>query len=174
MLKIARTALLALPVFMPVVMATPGQAAQKFAIFPFDIRDVEQATEINPKPKEEDLRRLKLVADELKTLLSQDNRFEVVDLTPFDAEVKKESPFNKCDGCEVPIAEKAGADIALTGFVDKWSDSLISLQLILRDAKTGQMTKGMTAEIRGNIDSNWLHAIRYLWRNRIKPQETAN
>ena len=145
----------------------PVAAAQKTAVFPFDLRDVEQEGEVVPRLKPDDLQRLVLIADELKVLLEKDERYEVVDLAPLAKEVEEASPFSKCNGCEADLAKKAGADLAVTGFVDKLSDSLISLQVFARDAHSGQLTKSMSAEIRGNTDELWLHGIRYLWRNRF-------
>ncbi len=155
-------------------IAAPAIAAQKTAVFPFDIRDAEQEGEVVPVLNKEDLRRLKVVADELKLLLSKDSRYEVVDLTPHAADIEKAAPFNTCDGCEVDIAKKAGADLAVLGFADKLSDALISLQLFVRDVKTGEMKRAMSAEIRGNTDELWLHGIRWLWRNRFNPEEKKN
>ncbi len=154
--------------------AAPVAAAQKTAVFPFDIRDAEQEGEVVPELKTEDLRRLKVVADELKLLLSKDSRYEVVDLSSHAADIEKAAPFNKCDGCEVEIAKKAGADLAVSGFADKLSDALISLQLFVRDVKTGEIKRAMSAEIRGNTDELWLHGVRWLWRNRFNPEEKKN
>lgn len=153
---------------------SPVLAAQKIAIFPFDMRDAQQEGEIVPQFQDEDLRRLKVVADELKSLMTKDGRYELVDLSPVSADVEKALPFSKCDGCDKEIAEKVGADLALTGFVDKLSDALISLQLFVKDVKSGEMKKTMSAEIRGNTDELWLHGIRWLWRNRFSPEEKKN
>ena len=156
--------------FLLAFAASPAVAAPKAAIFPFDIRDVEQEGELVPKSKPEDARRMKLVADELAELMKKDGRYEVVDLTPLAKEVDAASPFSKCNGCEAPIAKQAGADLAVTGYVDKLSDALISLQLFARDAETGKLTKSMAAEIRGNTDELWLHGIRWLWKNRFNAE----
>lgn len=150
-----------------ILTATTASAAPKAAIFPFDIRDVEQEGELIPKLKDEDLRRMKLVADELATLMKSAGTYEVVDLAPLAKDVEAASPFSKCDGCEVAIAQKAGADLAVTGYVDKLSDALISLQLFARETSTGKLVKSMSAEIRGNTDELWLHGIRWLWKNRF-------
>jgi hypothetical protein len=154
-----------------VLLTAPAFAVQKAAVFPFDLRDAEQEGEVVPQFKDEDLRRLKVVADELKALMVKDGRYEVVDLAPLAADIEKASPFNRCDGCEAEIALKAGADLAVTGFVDKLSDALISLQLFVRDVKTGDIKRAMSAEIRGNTDELWLHGLRWLWRNRFNPEE---
>ena len=142
-------------------------AVPKVAIMPFDIRDAEIEGDPFAKPKDTDLARMQLVAGELKKLMETSKTYEVVDLASFAADIEKASPFNKCDACEVEIAKKAGAELAVTGFVDKLSDALISLQLFVRDTATGEMKKTMSAEIRGNTDELWLHGIRYLWKNRF-------
>lgn len=156
-----------------VILASSGSigiAAQRAAIFPFAIRDIGQEGEVVPQFQPEDLRRLKLVADELKSLMEKSGKYTVVDLSPLAEKVEAAAPFNKCDGCEVPIAKEANADIAITGNAEKLSDALISLQLFARDAETGKLTKSMSAEIRGNTDELWLHGIRWLWRNRFNAE----
>ena len=156
------------------LLSFPALAAQKAAVFPFDFRDAEQEGEMVPQFKDTDLARLKLVAEELKSLMQKDGRYEVVDLTAQAGEIEKASPFNKCDGCEAEIAGKAGAELAVTGFVDKVSDALISLQIFVRDVKTGKLLRAMSAEVRGNTDELWLHGLRWLWRNRFNPEEKKN
>ena len=147
--------------------AGPAIAAPKVAILPFDIRDIELEGDLFAKPKDYDVRRMKLVADELKTLMEKDGTYEVVDLTSMAAELEQAAPIYKCNGCEVDLGKKAGADLVVTGYVDKLSDALISLQLFARDTQTGAAKKAMAAEIRGNTDELWLHGIRWLWKNRF-------
>jgi hypothetical protein len=156
-----------------VLIVTPAVSATKAAVFPFDIRDVSQEGELIPQLNAEDMRRLKLVADELKTLMQKDGKYEVIDLTSHAKEIEAAAPFDKCDGCEVPIAKEAGADLAVTGFVDKWSDALLSLSLVTRDTQTGKLTKTMQAQINGNNDDLWLHGVRYLWKNRFNAEAPA-
>ena len=152
------------------VLGTPAFAAPKVAIFPFDIRDVSQEGELVPQLQQTDLDRMKLVAGELKTLMEKDGTYEVVDLSPLAAEIEKAAPIVACAGCEAELGKKAGAELAVSGYVDKLSDALISLQLYARDTTTGKLTKSMSAEIRGNTDELWLHGIRWLWKNRFNVQ----
>jgi hypothetical protein len=154
-------------VFLASLMAAPAMAATKAAVFPFDIHDAQQDGEIVPQYNPEDLRRLKLIAEELKTLMQKDGKYAVVDLGPQVKEIEAAAPFQQCNGCEVPIAKEAGADIAVTGYVDKVSDALINLAIVARDTKTGELTKTMSASINGNTDDLWLHGVRYLWKNRF-------
>lgn len=149
------------------LMGSPAWAGVKAAVFPFEIRDISQEGELFPQLEPEDLRRLGVVADELKALMSKDGKYQIVDLTAQAQAIEKESPFYKCDGCETPIAKAAGAELAVTGYAEKLSDALISLRVFARDANTGELKKSMSAEIRGNTDDLWLHGIRYLWKNRF-------
>lgn len=155
---------------LPLALASPAFAVPKVAIFPFEIRDAALEGDPFAMPEEADIARLKLVAEELKALMLKSERYEIVDLTPLADDVDKASPYYKCDGCEVDVAKKAGADLAVTGFVDKVTDALMSLQVFERDVATGKMQKSMSAEIRGNTDELWLHGIRYLWRNRFNTE----
>ena len=157
--------------FLAIALTLPASAAQKTAVFPFDMRDASQDGEYVPQFKPDDLRRLVLIADELKALMTKDGRFEIMDLAPYSAEIEKASPFSKCEDCDLEIAQKAGADLAVMGYVDKLSDALISLQLFVRDVKTGKMSMTMSAEVRGNTDELWLHGVRYLWRNRFQEKK---
>lgn len=151
-------------------LTTPGVAAQKVAVFPFDIRDIGQEHEIVPQYNPEDLRRLKVVAKELTSLFEKDSRYEVVDMSAFAEEIEEKHPFSRCNGCEVDIAKKAGAELSFYGHVEKLNDALLSLQIFGRDVKTGEIVKSMSAEIRGNTDELWLHGVNYLWRNRFKEE----
>lgn len=159
------------------VVATPSLAATKAAVFPFDMHDVALDDDPFAKLKPDDVQRLKLVADELKALMANDGTYEVIDLSALAKEVDDASPYDKCNACEVPIAKKAGADLAVTGFVQKVSDALMSLRIFARDAETGKLVKSMSATVQGNTDELWLHGIRWLWKNRFnaklenKPEE---
>jgi Protein of unknown function (DUF2380) len=149
-------------------------AAEKAAVFPFDLRDAGQEGELVPQFNPEDLRRTKLMTDELKALMAKDGKYEIVDLTPQAAEIERAAPFNNCDGCEAAMADKAGANLAVTGLVNKFSDALISLQLYVRDVKSGEMKRTMSAAVQGNTDELWLHGLRWLWRNRFNAEEKKN
>lgn len=159
------------------MVATPSLAATKAAVFPFDMHDVALDDDPFAKLKPDDVQRLKLVADELKALMANDGTYEVIDLSALAKEVDDASPYDKCNACEVPIAKKAGADLAVTGFVQKVSDALMSLRIFARDAETGKLVKSMSATVQGNTDELWLHGIRWLWKNRFnaklenKPEE---
>ena len=70
-----------------------------------------------------------------------------------------------CNGCEVAIAHDLGARYALTGEVQKVSNLILNLNLVLRDAQSGTILRAGVVDIRGNTDESWRRGFSYLLRN---------
>ncbi|MFB2595783.1 DUF3280 domain-containing protein [Paracoccus sp. p4-l81] len=93
--------------------------------------------------------------------------FEMLDLAPVQATLDRTANPAHCNGCEVKMARELGADYALVGEVQKVSNLILSMNLVLRDAETGQAIRAAAVDIRGNTDDSWRRGISYLLRNRI-------
>ena len=93
--------------------------------------------------------------------------YELVDLSGLTAEIEKAAPLHKCGGCEVDIAHRAGAEIAITGTVRKVPNLILGFTIEVRDVSTGRLTRVLQASIRGNTDEFWLRGIRWLVANRL-------
>ncbi len=93
--------------------------------------------------------------------------FSLVDLAPVQATLDRTANPAHCNGCEVRMARELGADYALVGEVQKVSNLIISMNLVLRDARTGQPVRAAAVDIRGNTDDSWRRGLSYLLRNRI-------
>ena len=65
------------------------------------------------------------------------------------------------------MARELGADLAVTGFVQKVSNLILNINVIIRDARDGQALRGGSVDIRGNTDESWGRGISYLVRNRL-------
>src|SRR5947209_15907795 len=72
-----------------------------------------------------------------------------------------------CGGCDASLAQEAGADVALTGTVQKVSNLILNLNIYLRDARDDRLLQAMSADFRGNTDESWSRALNYLIRNRL-------
>ncbi len=57
-----------------------------------------------------------------------------------------------CGGCDLKLAGQLGADLEITGMVQKVSNLIINLNIYLRDVKTGNMITVASADMRGNTD----------------------
>ena len=103
-----------------------------------------------------------LVADDITA-----RGFVLVPIGPVAEKLAKVSNPAKCNGCDVAMAKELGADYALTGEVQKVSNLILNVNLYLRDARTGEMVRGGSVDIRGNADESWQRGFRYLLKNII-------
>jgi hypothetical protein len=67
----------------------------------------------------------------------------------------------------VKYAQQLGADLAITGVVQKVSNLILNMNIYLRDTHTGRLVTVMSADFRGNTDESWSRTTSYLLRNRL-------
>jgi Protein of unknown function (DUF2380) len=138
---------------------------QKAAIFDFELLDTSLQGEVNgPQPDEE--RRLKGVSEQLRKALAESGKFVVLDIAPVNAAAHA-SNLQACGGCDVQYARQLGADLSITGSVQKVSALILNMNIYIRDAHSGQLVTAMSADFRGNTDESWSRAASYLLRNRL-------
>ncbi|MFD6318215.1 DUF3280 domain-containing protein [Methylorubrum thiocyanatum] len=145
--------------------ALSEEAARKAAIFPAEVNDPTLAYGRKPLPA--DQKRLDLVTEVLRQQLAEKGGLESVDLSPQAAEIRKESPLYKCNGCTGPIAKALGAELAVTTFADKGANQLFSLVVTIANAESGQVVRQGQVVIRANTDDDWSHAARWIVKNRL-------
>jgi hypothetical protein len=73
----------------------------------------------------------------------------------------------------VTLARELGADLELTGVVQKVSNLILNISMYLRDAHTGGLVLVANADMRGNTDESWSRATRYLIRERLLAPNSA-
>ena len=78
-----------------------------------------------------------------------------------------------CGGCEVEAARRVGAQVAVTGWVQKVSDVLQNINVVVRDVATGERVAGGSVNIRGDTDESWMSGLADLLRNQILGNATA-
>jgi len=148
------------------VIATPARAdPPKVAVFDFELVDTSLQGEVyGARLDERD--RLMRAGDQLRKELADSGKFTVVDVAPVNAAAHG-SNLQACGGCEVRFAEQLGADLAITGVVQKVSNLILNMNIYLRDVHTGQIVTAVSADLRGNTDESWSRAMSYLVRNRL-------
>lgn len=112
-------------------------------------------------------RRVAMISDQLVAALSASGRFVFVDTSPVASKANLYANLADCNGCDAALADELGADVAITGIVQKTSNLILSFSLFVRDAKTGALSNGGSADIRGNTDASWTRGVRYIVKNRI-------
>jgi Protein of unknown function (DUF2380) len=148
------------------MLAAPARADQpEVAVFDFELLDTSLQGEMDG-PRKDEQARLVRVTQQLRQALANSGRFQVLDIAPV-ADAAHNSNLQACGGCDVKLADKLGADIAVTGVVQKVSNLIINMNIYLRDAHSGKLMTVMSADMRGNTDESWTRTMDWLIRNRV-------
>jgi hypothetical protein len=143
----------------------PSTAQSVAAAFDFELIDTSLEGEAQgPRPDEQ--ARLARLSDELRRRLAASGRYTLVDITPVANEARA-SNLQSCGGCDVRLAQRVGADLAITGTVQKVSNLILNMNIYVRDASSGATVAAMSADMRGNTDESWSRALDWLLRNRL-------
>lgn len=114
-----------------------------------------------------DQARLRMIQEELRAGLQESGRFQLIDTAPVADQVEAAGVLWSCNGCEVGIARRLDADLALVGWVQKVSNLMLNFNVVIRDTSTREQVFAGSVDIRGNTDESWRHGIRYLLKNRL-------
>jgi hypothetical protein len=138
--------------------------AQSVAVFEFELIDTSLEGAIRGgRPDEQE--RLARLSDQLRQLLRDSGRFSLVDITPIAREAQA-SNLQACGGCDAHLARRIGAELAITGTVQKVSNLILNMNNV-RDASSGATVAAMSADMRGNTDESWSRTLNWLVRNRL-------
>jgi hypothetical protein len=144
----------------PVACADPP----KLAVFDFELLDTSLPGEFyGSKPEQE---RTDRISEQLRKELAASGRFQIVDIAPV-RDAARHANLQACGGCDVDFAKKLGADLVITGVVQKVSNLIINLNIYLRDVNSGKLVTAASADMRGNTDEAWSRTMSYLIRNRL-------
>ncbi len=148
------------------MISGPAQAdPPKVAVFDFELVDTSLQGEIDG-PRSDERDRLLRAGDQLRRELDSSGKFSLIDIAPVNAAAHGAN-LQACGGCDVQLANKIGADLAITGAVQKVSNLILNMNIYLRDVHTGGVVAVMSADLRGNTDESWSRAMSYLVRNRL-------
>jgi Protein of unknown function (DUF2380) len=139
--------------------------AQSVAVFDFELIDTSLEGAIRGvRPDEQE--RLARLSDQLRQRLRDSGRFSLVDITPIASEALA-SNLQACGGCGIQLARRIGAELAITGTVQKVSNLILNMNIYVRDASSGATIAAMSADMRGNTDESWSRTLDRLVRNRL-------
>jgi len=153
--------------------ATPFAAGQaepiRTAVFDLQLVDTSLEGEMNGASEVES-RRLAMLSERLRAALAASGRYELVDIAPVQ-EAARQQNLQSCGGCDRRMAAELGADLAVTGFVQKVSNLILNINLYVRDVESGRLVEGYSADIRSNTDESWTRGLDWLLKNRLLAKE---
>jgi uncharacterized protein DUF2380 len=148
------------------LVALPARAEPPgVAVFDFELIDSSLQGEVDG-PRQDERDRLARAASQLRQALQESGKFRVLDVAPV-ADAAHNSNLQACGGCDVKLAQQLGADLAITGMVQKVSNLILNMNIYVRDVHTGQPVAVMSADMRGNTDESWSRTMAWLVRNRM-------
>jgi Protein of unknown function (DUF2380) len=140
-------------------------ALPRVAVFDFELLDTSLQGEIDG-PRNDERDRLLRAGDQIRRGLADSGRYAIVDIAPVLAAARQKN-LQACGGCDVQLAQQVGADLVLTGVVQKVSNLILNMNVYLRNVRTGHIVASMSADFRGNTDESWTRTASWLLRNRL-------
>lgn len=150
----------------------PTQQLASIAVLDFELLDNTQ--DENPETLAAQQKRLALVSEQLRKELNQAGLFRVLDNAPaadFIAQLRAGQELHSCNGCELDIGNKLGADFVLTAWVQKVSNLILNLNIEIKNVATGQKVLNKSVDIRGNTDQSWSRGITYMVRDMVEKKQ---
>lgn len=156
-------------VAVPLLALTPvtvtQAAVRSVAVFNFELIDTSLEGATNG-PRADETARLSQMSASLRGWLADRGDVRVVDT----AAVAKQAAavhLQECGGCDADLARRVGAELSITGTVQKVSNLILNVNIYIRNVADGRLLAGMSADMRGNTDESWTRTLRWLERNRL-------
>ncbi|HMJ49781.1 MAG TPA: DUF3280 domain-containing protein [Burkholderiales bacterium] len=153
-------------------MAWAGQSLPSIAVLDFELIDDTQDT--NPETLAAQKKRLGLISEQLRRELSDAGLYRVVGNAPaanYIAERKAQQELHACNGCELEIGKKLGADLVLTAWVQKVSNLILNINIEIKRVSSAQTLLNKSVDIRGNTDQSWSRGISYMVRDMVQKKQ---
>ncbi|GHB01546.1 DUF3280 domain-containing protein [Modicisalibacter luteus] len=135
-------------------------------MIPFDLIDTSPLNELNQGPQASDLARLDRIQHLVRQLTNARTEFSVLDNAAINELIEREKHRYRylydCNGCELDLAHAANAELVMVGWVQKVSNLILNMNIVIRDAATGQDIAGASVDMRGNTDESWSRAAHRL------------
>ena len=150
--------------------AVAQQPMKKLLMLEFELIDDQK--DVVPFPEKE--ARLAMVSQRLREALIKEELYNVIDSAPVAQLIRTEAARQSllgCNGCEVDIARKAGADRILLAWVQKVSNLILNINIEVRDAETGKVVLAKSVDLRGNTDKSWQRGIDFMVRDMVENEQ---
>jgi hypothetical protein len=154
----------AMSCFAPVAHAEPPKAA----VFNFQLANLGAQG-----PTKADVARLGPISDLLRQQLKDTGRYEIVSTDLVKADVAK-ADLRACGGCANDFAHKLGAEVAITGEIQKVSNPILNINNYVKDLRSKTPERAYSVDIRGDNDTSFDHGAKYLVKNRLPPPGTES
>jgi hypothetical protein len=151
----------ALTLLLAATVASARAAEPKVAVFDFEFDDTSLEGATNG-PRADERARLVWLDGELRRRLAQSGHAEIVDVA---AVASRAHNLRTCGGCDAALGRELGAKYSITGWVQKVSNLILNVNIVVRDDETGKVVSNKSVDMRGNTAESWSRALDWLLRN---------
>jgi hypothetical protein len=113
--------------------------------------------------------RLKLASARLRDNLAATGLYQLIDTAPAKNDLEQLKSQHRylhdCNGCDLAIGRRLGADQVLVAWVNRVSGLILTLTYEIHDVSTGQIAARKSFDFRGDNDTAWTRAIDYMVRD---------
>jgi hypothetical protein len=148
----------------PSVAADPDPV--KIAVFDFELNDTSAGGGIIGQDAI-DTENLRKSTEEARRMLSASGRYSIVDTGSVADEAVAAGGVQHCNGCDGPLAKKLGADQSMVGVLTRVNRTEYTLQILVRDARTGAVLSNNFTGLRMGANYAWPRGVKWLMDNRI-------
>jgi hypothetical protein len=144
-----------------------AEATGSAAILGVTLIDTSTEGDYNP-PREDETARIALLRGQLADSLAE-RGWTLIDPAPVADQLDRVVNPADCNGCDARLGAELGADLAVTAEVQKVSNLILTINVLVRDTGSGDLVAVGNADIRGNTDQSWTRGLSWVMRNRIFP-----
>ncbi|OYD82135.1 hypothetical protein CHT98_22430 (plasmid) [Azospirillum brasilense] len=159
--ELAPTVLLSLALL---TWSVPATAQDPVQVLVFDLELLDTSREV---PDPDHPGRLERVTALLRDGLKDGEGYEVTGIRDSTVAAEVPAALHLCNGCELDLGRRAGADIVVTGFIHKISTLILNMQIIMRRTGDGEVVAVGNADIRGDNERSWRRGVEWLLRHRL-------
>jgi len=126
----------------------------KLALFAFELEDFSGGAGFSGDSPD-DTAQLAMATNEAGRLLEQSGRYRLVDVARSDAQAVKTHSLRWCNGCDAGAALRLGADQSLVGVITRISRTEYTVQVQIRDARSGEVIFKKRSDLRMGANYSW-------------------
>ncbi len=159
-------ALALLLTLLPALAAAPPAGAEpSAAVLGFTLIDTSTEGDMFG-PREDEAARIDMLGRRLEDAFEAEG-YTVVDTAPVAERVSEVLNIARANGLDAKLARELGADLAVTGEVQKVSNLILTMNVIVRRAADGAVVRAGNADIRSNTEESWTRGLDFVLENRI-------
>ena len=139
-----------------------------------DFELIDDTQDNNPETLAAQQKRLTLISEQLRKEFNDAGLYRVLDNAPaadYIAELKAGQELRACNGCELDIGKRLGANLVLTAWVQKVSNLILNINIEIKRVDSGHTIINKSVDIRGNTDQSWSRGISYMVRDMVEKKQ---